>query len=154
MEQGVTSGTGKNTFSPNASCTRGQIVTFLWNSAGKPEPSSTENPFVDVKESDYYYKAMLWAAEQKITSGTDATHFSPSKTCTRADAMTFIWRYEGQPAASGSGFSDVPANAYYQTAGAWAVANSVTSGVGDNRFGSAAECTRGQIVTFLYRYMA
>lgn len=152
VENGITSGTSKMTFSPSAACTRGQIVTFLWNAAGKPEPSSTQNPFVDVKTKDYYFKPVLWAVENHITSGTDQTHFSPLKSCTRGEAATFMWRANGSPSGPSSSFSDVSPNSFYKKAVDWAVAAGITSGTGGNRFSPLKTCNRGEIVTFLYRH--
>ena len=152
----ITNGTSPTTFSPNANCTRGQIVTFLWRAKGQPEPQRTDNPFVDVKPSDYYYKAVLWAVEQGITNGTDATHFSPNASCTRGQAVTFLWRAEGKPAQSGgaNSFTDVKPGQYYYDAVLWAVKNGITNGTSPTTFSPGSPCTRGQIVTFLYRDMA
>lgn len=152
VANGVTNGTSKTTFSPNTACTRGQIVTFLWKAAGKPEPSSTQNPFVDVKTKDYYFKPVLWAVENHITSGTDKTHFSPLKSCTRGEAVTFMWRANGSPSSPNSSFSDISQNSFYKKAVDWAVATGVTSGTGGNRFSPIKTCNRGEIVTFLYRH--
>ena len=152
VENKVTTGTGGGKFSPENPCTRGQIATFLWNAAGKPEPKTTTNPFVDVNPGDYFYKPVLWAMENKITSGMDSTHFSPSKPCTRDQAVTFLWRSEGKPAATqASSFADVKAGSFYEAAVNWAVENKVTSGTSKNTFSPGQTCTRGQIVTFLYR---
>ena len=151
----ITNGTDPTHFSPNATCTRAQIVTFLWRAKGCPEPSSTSNPFVDVKASDYYYKAVLWAVEQGVTSGMDATHFGPAGNCTRAQAVTFLWRAEGKPSVSGSNpFSDVKSGDYYYDAVLWAVEKDVTKGTDATHFSPGTACTRGQIVTFLYRDLA
>ena len=152
----ITNGTGDNTFSPDATCTRGQIVTFLWRAKGCPEPKSTVNPFTDVKESDYFYKAILWANENDVTNGTGDGTFSPEAPCTRAHVVTFLWRAEGKPAAGGSNpFRDVPAGQYYTEAVLWAVNHDpqITNGTGPDTFGPNDPCTRGQIVTFLYRDM-
>lgn len=154
VEKGITNGTGATTFSPEASCTRAQIVTFLWRAAGSPEPTGSANPFTDVDANSYYGKAVLWAIEKGITNGTSATTFSPEATCTRAQAVTFLYRYEGTPAASGSSFGDVASDAYYAGAVAWAVREEITNGTGANTFSPDITCTRGQIVTFLYRDMA
>ncbi len=154
VENGVTSGTSATTFSPDASCTRAQMVTFLWRAAGSPEPESTVNPFTDVSASAYYYDAVLWAVEQGITNGTSATTFGPDATVTRGQTVTFLWRYDGSPAASGSGFADVASDAYYADAVAWAASEGITSGTSATTFSPDNDCTRGQIVTFLYRYMA
>ncbi len=154
VEKGITSGTGNGKFSPNAACTREQIVTFLWRNAGEPEPATTANPFSDVKPSDYAYKAILWAVENNITSGTGQGKFSPKNPCKRSEAVTFMWRAADKPESTGSAFSDVPAGAFYEKAVAWAVANGITSGTGKNKFSPGSTCTRGQIVTFLYRNRA
>lgn len=153
VTRGITSGTGNNKFSPNSPCTRGQIVTFLWNAAGKPQPESTDNPFTDVKTTDYYYKAVLWAVENNITSGVAKDKFGPASTCTRGQAMTFLWRVAGTPDITGtaSSFADVISGSYYQSAVNWAVANKITSGTSAITFSPNQSCTRGQIVTFLYR---
>ena len=153
VENGVTSGTSATTFSPDASCTRAQMVTFLWRAAGSPEPESIVNPFADVSASAYYYDAVLWAVEQGITNGTSATTFGPDATVTRGQTVTFLWRYDGSTAVSGSGFVDVASDAYYATAVAWAVSEGVTNGTSATTFSPDNDCTRGQIVTFLYRYM-
>ena len=153
VDHDITSGTGRFTFSPNAACTRAQIVTFLWRAAGSPRPVSTVNPFTDVHYGDYFYQAVLWAVENGITMGTSATTFSPDATVTRAQVVTFLWRVNGQPAAWNSGFTDVSADAYYAKAVAWAVQNGITTGTGFGVFSPDAACTRAQIVTFLYRYL-
>ena len=152
----VTSGTSATTFSPNAGCTRAQVVTFLWRVAGSPEPISTDNPFTDVKTSAYYYKAVLWAAENDITSGTTATTFSPNKSCTRAQIVTFLWRYEKspEPSASNNPFTDVKTSAYYYKAVLWAAENDITSGTTATSFSPSKTCTRAQTVTFLFRESA
>ena len=151
VDKGITSGTGGTTFSPNASCTRGQMVTFLWRAAGSPAPKSAETPFTDVNKGDYFYDAVLWAVEQGITSGTSATTFSPNATVTRGQTVTFLWRAAGSPAASGSSFSDVSADAYYAQAVAWAVKENITAGTSASTFSPDAPCTRAQIVTFLWK---
>ena len=151
VEKGITEGTSIDTFSPGASCTRAQMVTFLWRAAGSPTPNSTVNPFKDVSSSDYYYSAVLWAVENGITSGTDAETFSPGGTVTRGQTVTFLYRAAGSPAVSGGSFSDVAANAYYAKAVAWANENGITSGTGNGKFGPKADCTRAQIMTLLYR---
>ena len=153
VEKGITNGTSQTTFSPDASCTRGEIVTFLWRAAGSPKVTSI-SPFTDVAEGKYYYDAVLWAVEKGITVGTSATTFSPSAICTRAEAVTFLHRYEETPTASGgSGFTDVAAGAYYAKAVEWATENGITKGTSKNTFSPAKICTRGEIVTFLYRNM-
>lgn len=152
VKNGITNGIGDGKFGPGNSCTRGQIVTFLWNAAGKPEPKSASNSFADVKPDDYFYKAVLWAVENDITSGTGENSFSPSDSCTRNQAVTFLWRAEGKPSvAAGNAFSDVESGSYYENAVNWAVANKITSGTSANKFSPGQVCTRGQIVTFLYR---
>ena len=151
-EQGITDGTGDGTtFSPDAPCTRAQIVTFLWRAAGSPEPKSM-NSFSDVSADAYYAKAVAWAVEQGITGGTGNGKFSPDATCTRSQSAAFLYRAAGSPAVSGDAvFSDVSADAYYADAVAWAEQNGVTNGIGGGLFGSGNDCTRAQIVTFLYR---
>lgn len=147
----ITGGTGKDTFSPHMSCTRAQMMTFLWRAAGSPAPKSTTNQFKDVRSTDYYYNAVLWAVENSITTGTGADTFAPNTTVDRAQTVTFLYRAVGSPASSSSGFSDVPANAFYANAVAWADANGITSGTSNGRFSPNADCTRGQIVMLLYR---
>ena len=154
LVNGVTTGTGETTFSPDAGCTRAQVATFLWRAAGKPEPAEGENPFVDVSADAYYYKAVLWALQQGVTTGTSADKFSPDAVCTRAQIVTFLWRFEGSEAASGAAFTDVPAGAYYETAVAWAAGKGVTTGTGEGTFSPEATCTRAQVVTFLCRDLA
>ena len=152
VEKGITGGTSASTFSPNKSCTRGQAVTFLWNEAGKPAPKADSSEFTDVPADAYYAKAVQWAVEQGITSGMSATSFAPEAVCDRAQIVTFQWRANGSPAvADGSTFGDVPQDAYYKQAIQWAVKNDITSGTGGNKFSPAKSCTRGEIVTFLYR---
>ncbi len=152
VENGVTDGTGSNTFSPDKACTRAEIVTFLWRATGKPAAKSSVNPFADVSKSAYYYDAVLWAVEAGITQGTSATTFSPDKTCSRAEAVTFLFRAASGKASSGTvPFTDVPANAYYKDAVLWAVAENVTQGTGSSTFSPDKTCSRAEIVTFLYR---
>lgn len=153
LENLITQGTGDGTtFSPNDSCTRAQAVTFLWRAAGEPEPATTVNPFTDV-EGGYYYKAMLWAVEKGITQGTgDGTTFSPNDTVNRGQMVTFLWRAAGKPAVSGAtAFTDVDNGAYYAEAVQWANGKIVQGGMGDNLFAPGDNCTRGQIVTMLFR---
>lgn len=150
VENGITSGTTATTFSPDASCTRAQMVTFLWRAAGSPRATGA-NPFTDLDSSAYYYEAVLWAVENGITAGTSATTFSPDAIVPRGQTVTFLYRANGSPAASGSSFSDVSADAYYANAVAWAVAESITSGTSATTFGPDQSCTRAQIMTFLYR---
>ena len=149
--EGITGGIGNNLFAPGLPCTRGQIVTFLWRAAGSPAPKSMSS-FTDIAEDAYYAKAVAWAVENGITGGTGNGKFSPDATCTRAQAVTFLYRASGSPAVSGSAaFSDVAADAYYASAVKWAEKNGITGGIGGGLFGSGNNCTRGQIVTFLYR---
>ena len=151
QEKDITGGIGNGLFGPNQPCTRAQIVTFLWRAAGSPEPKSTSS-FSDVSADSYYAKAVAWAVENGITTGTGDGKFSPDATCTREQAVAFLYRASGSPAVSGSSaFSDVAANAYYADAVAWAEKNGVTGGIGGGLFGSGNTCTRAQIVTFLYR---
>ena len=150
-EKGITSGTDATHFGPNAACTRAQIVTFLWRAAGSPEPKGAASGMTDVVSGSYYEKAVAWAIENGITTGTTTTTFSPDVTCTRAQAVTFLARALKAKAASAAEFSDVPTGSYFADAVAWAAANGVTEGIGGGLFGSDNDCTRGQIVTFLYR---
>ena len=152
VDKGITTGTSATTFNPNGICTRAQAVTFLWRAAGSPAAKSGAMPFADVKAGSYCYDAVLWAVEQGITKGTSETMFSPGATCTRAQIVTFLWRANGSPAVSGnSAFTDVAADAYYAAAVTWAEKNGVTGGIGGGLFGSNNNCTRAQIVTFIYR---
>ena len=152
VEKGITTGTSATTFSPNASCTRAQIVTFLWRASGSPEPKTASNPFTDVATNAYYCKAVLWAVENGITTGTSATTFSPDALCTRAQGVTFLWRANGSKAASAAAsFTDVASDAYYAPAVAWAAEQNVTGGVGNGLFSPDTTCTRAQIVSMLYR---
>ena len=153
VEQGITTGTSTTKFSPNAGCTRAQVVTFLWRAAGKPAPTETTNPFKDVAKGQYYYDAVLWAVEKEITNGTSKDTFDPEKTCTRAQIVTFLWRYAGKPAPTKTSnpFIDVPAGQYYTDAVLWAVEKEITNGTSANKFSPNDTCTRAQIVTFLYR---
>lgn len=152
VENKITSGTSATTFSPNQTCTRAQAVTFLWNSAGKPEPQGSASTFSDVNSGSYYEKAVKWAVENNITSGTGGGKFSPDSKCTRAQIVTFLWKSAGSQSAGGSSFSDVSGNAYYNSAVSWAVENNITSGTGSGKFSPNSNCTRAQIVTFLYKY--
>lgn len=155
VAEGITSGTSPTTFSPNNGCTRAQMVTFLWRAAGSPEPESDYGPFRDVPKDAYYRKAVLWAAGEGITSGTSPTTFSPNATVTRAQTVTFLWRWEGEPEADQrSGFRDVPTGQYYSEAVSWAVEAGITNGTGTTTFSPGQTCTRAQIVTFLWRDMA
>ncbi len=153
VDNGVTTGVTDTIFAPGNPCTRAQIVTFLWRAAGMPQAANRVNPFTDVSVNDYYYEAVLWAVENGITGGTTATTFSPNATCTRAQVVTFLWRYSKEDASILPMFTDVAESDYYYGAVAWAVENGVTTGVTDTSFVPGNPCTRGQIVTFLYRYM-
>ena len=150
-ENGVTKGTSDTEFSPTATCTRGQVVTFLWRAKGCPEPTSTVNPFTDVKETDYFYKAVLWAVENGITNGTDVGIFAPNNTCSSGHVLTFLWRANGQPAAAGvSTFDAANDGQWYSAAVAWADTTGLLSGVGDG-FAVMNQSPRSDIVTYLYR---
>ena len=151
----ITNGVNSTHFAPANTCTRAQVVTFLWRAMGKPEPESSTNPFTDVAAGQYYYKAVLWAVEQGITNGTSSTTFSPDKGCTRGQVVTFLWRTRGEPSPAGvnNPFTDVPASQYYYLPVLWAVSHTpqITNGTSATAFSPNATCTRGQIVTFLYR---
>ena len=150
-DKGITGGIGDSLFAPNQSCTRAQIVTFLWRAAGSPEPKALSS-FADVPADAYYAKAVAWAVENGITNGTTDTTFGPDETCTRAHGVTFLSRAAKANTASGnSNFADVDANAYYASAVKWAVDNGITNGISSSLFGPDSSCTRAQIVTFLYR---
>ena len=149
----ITNGIDETHFAPDNICNRGQVVTFLWRAAGSPEPTSSYNPFTDVKEGKFYYKAVLWAVEEGITKGTSATTFSPNDNCTRGHVATFLWRTLGEPNASSSAnpFTDVAQGKFYYDAVLWAAETGVTTGMTATTFEPNRACTRGQIVTFLYR---
>ena len=151
VKNGITTGVGNDLFAPEQPCTRAQIVTFLWRAAGSPEPKGAASGMTDVVSGGYYEKAVAWAIENGITTGTTTSTFSPDATCTRAQAVTFLARALKAKAASAAEFSDVPNDSYFADAVAWAAANGVTEGIGGGLFGSDNDCTRGQIVTFLYR---
>ncbi len=153
LEEGITTGVGKDLFRPENTCTRAQVVTFLWRAKGCPEPTTTENPFKDVSPKDYYYKAVLWAAEQGITTGVTKDRFAPEKGCTRAQIVTFLWRAEGEPQTSNvqNPFKDIEEDTYYSHAVLWAVEQGITTGKTKDKFAPEDLCTRGQIVTFLWR---
>ena len=150
QEKGITGGIGNGLFGPNQPCTRAQIVTFLWRAAGSPEPKAMSS-FSDVSADSYYAKAVAWAVENGITTGTGDGKFSPDATCTRAQSVTFLFRAIGKLVDSKAEFSDVLTDSYYANAVAWAVENGVTNGIGDGLFGPDNSCTRAQIVTFLFR---
>ena len=152
VKYGIASGTDAKHFSPDAACTRGQAVTFLWRAAGCPAPALAENPFTDVKPTDYCYDAVLWAVQTGVAKGTSQTTFSPDAPCTRGQIVTFLYRAAGSPSGyANSGYADVPETSYCAAPVAWAVALRVTSGTSALTFSPDALCTRAQIVTFLYR---
>ena len=152
VENGITQGTDDTHFSPDGICTRAQAVTFLWRAAGSPAPRSRTVPFTDVPAGSYYYDAVLWAVENGITEGTSDTTFSPNMTCTRAQIVAFLWRSEKSPAAgTANPFADVKSTAYYADAVLWAVKENITRGTTNTTFSPDADCTRSQIVTFLWR---
>ena len=151
LDRGVTNGTDADRFSPGASCTRGQMVTFLWRAAGSPEPTAGEDPFTDVEPGAYYEKAVLWAVERGITEGTDETHFSPEETVSRCQSVTFLYRLAGEETDASNPFADVKEDAFCYDSVRWAAARGVTTGKTADRFAPADDCTRAQIVTFLYR---
>ena len=153
--RGIAKGYDADTFAPDDACTRDQVVSFLWRAAGSPEPKTASCPFEDVAATSQHYKAILWAAENGITVGFDATHFKPTETCTRGQIVTFIWRFENQPAGSGNcPFEDVASTSPYYNAILWAAETGVTLGVDASHFSPNSPCTRGHVVTFLYRDMA
>ncbi len=152
VKQGITNGTTSTTFSPENSCTRAQMVTFLWRAEGSPSPKNKDNPFADVTDKAYYYDAVLWAVEQGITTGTSATNFSPEDIVTRGQTVTFLHRAAGTPETSAANpFTDVAANVFYSKAAIWAAEQDITKGTTGTTFSPNDNCTRGQIVTFLYR---
>ena len=141
------------TFNPNGECQRAVVVTFLWRAAGSPEPTTTENPFTDVKEGDFFYKAVLWAVEKGITNGISANQFGPLVQCNRAQVVTVLYRAMGNPAVTSTEnpFLDVNVADWYGPAVLWAVENGITNGMSANQFGVTTICNRAQVVTFLYR---
>jgi hypothetical protein len=150
----ITAGTSATTFSPDQKCTRAQIVTFLWRAADSPEPTITESPFNDVQNPNaYYYKAVLWAYENGITTGVGSATFGVKQACTRAQIVTFLWRYEDrpEPESAGNPFTDVQSDRYYCNAVLWAVERGITQCADADRFCPESTSTRAQIVTFLYR---
>ena len=153
VEKNITKGTDDTHFSPDAAVNRAQVVTFLWRAAGSPEPTSTNNPFVDVTEKDFFYKAVLWAVEKGVTKGTDNTHFAPALDCNRAQVVTFLWRAAGKPEATEAEnpFVDVAEGDFFYDAVLWAVEAGVTKGISTTAFGVDGICNRAQVVTFLYR---
>lgn len=155
LEQGITNGTDETHFSPSAPCQRAAVVTFLWRAMDKPEADTQQMPFVDVPQGQFYYDAVAWAVERGVTSGTDATHFSPYQTCNRAQVVTFLWRAMGcpEPESTTVPFADVEQGSWYAKAVAWAVEEGITNGMSADSFGVNGPCNRAQIVTFLYRTM-
>ena len=152
VENGITTGASASRFDPNGICTRAQAVTFLWRAAGSPKPETRTMPFTDVPVGSYYYDAVLWAVENGITKGTSDTTFSPNDTCTRAQIVSFLWRSEKTPVASSRNpFTDVKPGAYYLDAVLWVVESGITKGTTAMKFSPDADCTRAQIVTFLWR---
>ena len=152
----ITLGTSETTFSPKENCTRGQFVTLLWRTMGSPEPETTDNPFKDVREGQYYYKAILWAYEKEISSGTSKTTFSPEASCSRAQVVTFLWRMEGsqEPSSTENPFADVPSDSYYWKPVLWAYEKGITSGTSATAFSPNKSCNRAEAITFLYREFA
>lgn len=156
VEHGITEGTSNTTFAPKDFCSRGQVITFLWKAMGSPEPLRSTSPFTDVPEDAYYTKAVLWAAEQKIASGSSDTTFSPNAPCSRAQVMTFLWKLKGQPEVTDttSSFPDVTQDDYFYTPVMWAAKEEITTGLIDSRFGANDQCNRAQVVTFLWHALA
>ncbi len=155
MENGITTGISSTAFGPGVPCDRAQTITFLWRSMGSPAPANRLCPFTDINPGAYYYDAVLWALEKGIIEGTSATTFSPGNIVTRSQTATILWRAAGTPAAAASNpFTDVTGDSYYYNAVLWAVNEGITNGVSSSTFSSLDPCTRAQIVTFLYRYIA
>ena len=155
VENGIAYGVSDNHFDPDTYCNRADVVTFLWRAANKPEPETAVNPFTDVNEGDYFYKAVLWGVENGIVAGISANKFGPYMLCTREQVVTFLWRAADRPdSAAEVTFNDVQPGAYYATAVAWAVENGITYGFNSTKFGVNYNCTRAQVVTFLYRVEA
>jgi len=157
VENNITKGTSENTFSPNKVCTRAEVVTFLWRAAGSPEAGNEDTRFTDVTSGAWYYDAVMWAVSEGITGGTGDGKFSPDMSCDRSQVVTFLYRFSGRPEL-GSGqenpFTDIPDGSWYTDAVLWAVENGITNGTGAGTFSPTRECTRGEIVTFLYRAVA
>ena len=153
VEHGITNGASDTEFNPNGTCLRAHVVTFLHRAAGNPEPEFAENPFTDVKKTDFFYNPVLWAVEKGITNGVSATEFGSYATCNRAAVVTFLWRAAGspEPVSTEHPFTDVPAGAFYEKAVLWAIENGITNGISATAFGPTNPCNRAQVVTFLYR---
>lgn len=153
IKNGITAEKDLKAFDPNRDCKRAEVITFIWRAEGCPEPKEAGNPFKDINASNYFYKAVLWAMENGITSGVDIAEFGPDEVCTRAQIVTFLWRLAGQPepTVKTTSFEDVAADAYYYKAVLWANENNITAGVSKTEFAPDKPCTRGQVVTFLYR---
>ena len=153
VENEITNGASADSFNPNGQCQRAQVVTFLWRAFGCPEPSSSVNPFADVKENDFFYKPVLWAVENGITNGVDSTHFGSYAYCNRAQVVTFLWRASGspRPTTNKSPFADVVKGSFFFDPVLWAVENGITNGIDGTSFGVDGVCNRAQVVTFLYR---
>ena len=154
VSKNITNGIDDTHFAPENICTRAQVVTFLWREAGEPEPKSSANPFADVQAGSWYYKAVLWAVENGITTGRDESHFAPDDNCLRSEVVMFLWRAAGKPNAtlSQNDFADVSSDSWFYDPVLWAVGEGITTGVDDTHFAPDNKCTRAQIVTFLYRY--
>ncbi|MCC8078540.1 MAG: S-layer homology domain-containing protein, partial [Oscillospiraceae bacterium] len=153
FEYGVTTGTSDTTFSPDLGCTRAQIVTYLYRLAGSPDVEGGTHDFDDVDNEAYYHDAILWAVANGITNGTSSTTFDPELICTRAQIVTFLHRFAGQPEADDHGFVDVDSEDYYNSAVAWAYENGITTGTSEDVFSPSNDCNRAQVVTLLYRYI-
>lgn len=155
VEHGITEGTSNTTFAPKDFCSRGQVITFLWKALGSPEPLHSTNPFTDVPSDAYYTKAILWASENGIASGTTDSTFSPEAPCSRAQVMTFLWKMKGQPdpESTESPFPDVTSSDYFYQPVLWASEENITTGLIDSRFGAQDQCNRAQVVTFLWHVL-
>ena len=153
VENGITNGATPTTFDPNGKCLRAHVVTFLHRANGSPEPTSANNPFTDVKTTDFFYKSVLWAVEEGITNGTSADKFGSYDNCNRAAVVTFLWRNAGspEPKSTKNPFVDVKSSDFFYKPVLWAVENGITNGLDATHFGPTAACNRAQVVTFLYR---
>ena len=152
VENGIVKGVSESRFAPDDACTRGQAMTMLWRMQGSPEPEGQYHPFVDVQPAEYCAKPVQWAVQQSITTGTDATHFSPKQACTRGQIVTFLWRLAHSPDCTSNDFDDLSADDYCLIAANWALQRGITKGIYEGHFGPTEPCTRGMIVTMLYRY--